>query len=160
MNFAIEDHAAQPLVVSQRRSHTRSAADGTGIPTISSRLHVLQIDSRARFGTFIFTRTTRRNVFACWFTSASYDPSGSSGIVCERLQITSDVRGASSKSVKIDRKLFSGNGFVVPSKSTTSSLRFGTENGSVFSRARVRSCQSPIGSASRKGARPEGSPPK
>lgn len=30
--------------ISQRRSHTRSAADGTGTPRISSFLHVLQIE--------------------------------------------------------------------------------------------------------------------
>ena len=127
---------------------------------ISSFLHVLQIDSSAAFGTFIFTRTTRRNLFACWFTSTSYAASGSSGIVCDRLQIASDVRGASSKSVKIERKLFSGNGFVVPSKSTTSSLRFWRKNGGQSSSVRLRSCQSPIGSASRKRRSLEGSPPK
>ena len=51
----------------------------------------------------------------------------------------SDFRGASSKRVKIERKLFSGKGLAVPSKSTTSSSRFGSKNGWIFSRARVRS---------------------
>ena len=64
---------------------------------------------------------------------------GNAGIIWERPQIVSDLRGASSKRVKIERKLFSGKGLAVPSKSTTSSSRFGSKNGCVFSRARVKS---------------------
>ena len=73
--------------------------------------------------------TTRRKVSACRLIRSSYDARGSAGIVWDRPQIVSDVRGAFPKRVKIDRKLFSGNGLVVPSKSTASSLRFGRENG-------------------------------
>ena len=85
---------------------------------------------------------------------------GNAGIVWERPQIESDVRGASLKGVKIERKFLSGKGLVVPSKSTTSSLRFGRENGRGSSWARVRSCNSPIKSVSGKRRKLDGSPPK
>ena len=65
---------------------------------------------------------------------------GNAGIVWERPQIVSDRRGASPKRVKIERKLFNGKGLAVPSRSTTSSSRFGRENGWRFSLVRVRSC--------------------
>jgi len=77
----------------------------------------------------ILTMTTRRKVSACWLIRSSYDARGSAGIDWERAQIVSDVRGASSKRVKIERKLFSGKGLVIPNKSTTSSSRFGRKNG-------------------------------
>ena len=43
--------------------------------------------------------------------------------------------------MKIERKLSSGKGLFVPSKSTTSSSRCGRRNGSRSSRARARSCE-------------------